>query len=66
MVLLNAVEFDHADIYRDLDHVKGAFRKLVALLPPGAPLVACGDFPHVRDVVAGAKARVVTFGEGAE
>jgi len=42
-VLLNAIEFDHADIYRDLDHVKSAFRKLLALLAPGAPLVACAD-----------------------
>ena len=25
-LLLNAIEFDHADIYRDLDHVKSAFR----------------------------------------
>ena len=62
MVLLTAVEFDHADIYRDLDHVKGAFRQLVGLLPPGAPLVACGDFPHVLDVVTGAAARIVRFG----
>src|SRR5216683_7233104 len=31
-VLLNAVEFDHADIYRDLNHVKEAFRGLVGLL----------------------------------
>jgi UDP-N-acetylmuramate: L-alanyl-gamma-D-glutamyl-meso-diaminopimelate ligase len=65
MVLLNAVEFDHADIYRDLEHVKSAFRKLLAILPPDAPLVACGDFPHVRDVVAGARARVRYFGVGA-
>ena len=66
VVLLNAVEFDHADIYRDLDHVKSAFRKLVALLGPGAPLVACGDFPHLRDVVAGTRARVRWFGLGAD
>jgi UDP-N-acetylmuramate: L-alanyl-gamma-D-glutamyl-meso-diaminopimelate ligase len=64
IVLLNAVEFDHADIYRDLEHVKGAFRKLVALVGPGVPLVACGDFPHLLDVVAGARARVVGFGLG--
>ncbi|MBI3785488.1 MAG: UDP-N-acetylmuramate:L-alanyl-gamma-D-glutamyl-meso-diaminopimelate ligase [Deltaproteobacteria bacterium] len=50
-VLLTAVEFDHADIYRDLDHVKEAFRKLVALLPAGAPLVVAADFAHARDVV---------------
>src|SRR5215510_4052227 len=38
-VLLNAVEFDHADIYRDLEHVKAAFRSLIAILPSTAPLV---------------------------
>ncbi len=26
-VILTSVEFDHADIYRDLDHVKSAFRQ---------------------------------------
>ena len=32
-LLLNAIEFDHADIYRDLDHVKSAFRTLLERLP---------------------------------
>src|SRR5262249_59291825 len=53
-VLLTAVEFDHADIYRDLDAVKAAFRCLVALLPAGAPLVVAQDFPHAVEVAAGA------------
>jgi UDP-N-acetylmuramate: L-alanyl-gamma-D-glutamyl-meso-diaminopimelate ligase len=63
MLLLNAIEFDHADIYRDLDHVKSAFRKLLGILPANAPLVACGDFPHVRDVV-GTRPAVRWFGLG--
>ena len=62
MVLLNAVEFDHADIYKDLDHVKSSFRVLLDLLPAGAPLVACGDFPHLLDVVQGTRASVQRFG----
>ncbi len=49
-VLLNAVEFDHADIYRDLDHVKSAFRSLVAILPDDAPAVVAADFPHAVEV----------------
>jgi UDP-N-acetylmuramate: L-alanyl-gamma-D-glutamyl-meso-diaminopimelate ligase len=64
MLLLTAVEFDHADIYRDLDAVKGAFRKLIALLRPGAPVAVCGDFPHALDVVAGCAAAVERFGLG--
>ena len=62
MVLLNAVEFDHADIYKDLDHVKSSFRVLLDLLPAGAPLVACGDFPHLLDVIQGTRASVQRFG----
>src|SRR2546427_977726 len=57
-VLLTAVEFDHADIYRDLDHVKSAFRKLLGILRPDAALVACGDFPHLLDVVGSRGARL--------
>jgi UDP-N-acetylmuramate: L-alanyl-gamma-D-glutamyl-meso-diaminopimelate ligase len=65
MLLLTAVEFDHADIYRDLAHVKEAFRRVVGLLPPGAPLVACGDHPHLLDVLGGTRARVLRYGTGA-
>lgn len=62
-VLLTAVEFDHADIYRDLEAVKAAFRALVALLPAGAPLVVAHDFPHAVDVAASAtQAHVMSFG----
>jgi len=60
-LLLTAVEFDHADIYRDLDDVKGAFRRLVELLPPDAPLVVAADFPHAREVTRSRDA-CLTFG----
>lgn len=61
-VLLTAVEFDHADIYRDLEQVKDAFRTLVELLPSHGNLVVCRDFPHAMDVCRG-RSRLVTFGE---
>jgi UDP-N-acetylmuramate: L-alanyl-gamma-D-glutamyl-meso-diaminopimelate ligase len=64
LLLLTAVEFDHADIYRDLDHVKAAFRQLVAGLALATPVIACGDFPHVLDVLQGSSARVTRFGLG--
>jgi UDP-N-acetylmuramate: L-alanyl-gamma-D-glutamyl-meso-diaminopimelate ligase len=60
-LLLTAVEFDHADIYRDLTHVKDAFRQLVAILPAAAPLVVSADFPHALDVTAGCGTRI-SFG----
>jgi UDP-N-acetylmuramate: L-alanyl-gamma-D-glutamyl-meso-diaminopimelate ligase len=66
-VLLTAVEFDHADIYRDLEHVKEAFRQLVAILPASAPLLVASDFPEAVSV-ASAHPGIATFGmeRGAE
>jgi UDP-N-acetylmuramate: L-alanyl-gamma-D-glutamyl-meso-diaminopimelate ligase len=38
--VLTSVEFDHADIYKDLDAVKTAFKRLVNLVPCGGRIVA--------------------------
>jgi UDP-N-acetylmuramate: L-alanyl-gamma-D-glutamyl-meso-diaminopimelate ligase len=64
-VVLTAVEFDHADIYRDLAHVKQSFARLLEILPATAPLLVCGDFPEAIDVVRSSGRAFVTFGEGA-
>ena len=65
-VILTAIEFDHADIYRDLDHVKDAFRQLVQLLPPDAPLIVASEFPHAIEVARGGPALPVFVGDGPE
>jgi UDP-N-acetylmuramate: L-alanyl-gamma-D-glutamyl-meso-diaminopimelate ligase len=49
--ILTSVEFDHADIYRDLDHVQEAFRRFARILPPDGYLAAGIDFPHVVDLL---------------
>src|SRR5207244_2980101 len=64
-LLLTAVEFDHADIFRDLDHVKEAFRQLIGILPASAPLVVAADFPHAGEVTADRVDRI-TFGLGGD
>jgi len=61
-VLLNAVEFDHADIYRDLEHVKEAFTRLLAIVPAGVPILVCSDFPAALDVAQAAQKPFATFG----
>lgn len=50
--VLTSLEFDHADIYRDLAHVREAFVRFVQLLPAQGCLVACHDAPQVRDLLA--------------
>ncbi|HVM62270.1 MAG TPA: Mur ligase domain-containing protein [Verrucomicrobiae bacterium] len=60
-VILNNIEFDHADIFRDLADVKRAFRQLVAIVPRCGLIVANGDDANVRDVLANAPCRVRFF-----
>ncbi len=63
-LILANVEFDHADIYRDLAHVKSAFEKLVALLPGDGLCIARYDDANVMEVVQGALCPIQTFGVG--
>ncbi len=60
--IITAVEFDHADIYRDLEHVKSSFRALVAQMDSSRVLAVCADFPEAVEVSAGARATTLTFG----
>ncbi|MGH9751175.1 MAG: UDP-N-acetylmuramate:L-alanyl-gamma-D-glutamyl-meso-diaminopimelate ligase [Blastocatellia bacterium] len=52
LVILNNIEYDHADIYPDLDAVKKAFRLLVNLIPSSGRLVVGWDSPVAREIVA--------------
>ena len=60
-VILNNIEFDHADIFPDLGAVKRAFRQLVAVVPRRGLIIANGEDGHVREVVAGCQSRVRYF-----
>jgi UDP-N-acetylmuramate: L-alanyl-gamma-D-glutamyl-meso-diaminopimelate ligase len=52
IAIVNNIEFDHADIYKDLDAVKLAFRRLMNLVPGNGKLIVGWDSPPVREVVA--------------
>lgn len=61
-VLLTSIEFDHADIYRDLGHVIESFRKLIELIPPDGLLIANGDDPVIEREVRKARCPVEWYG----
>ncbi|RPI79198.1 MAG: UDP-N-acetylmuramate:L-alanyl-gamma-D-glutamyl-meso-diaminopimelate ligase [Desulfobacteraceae bacterium] len=62
IVILTSIEFDHADIYRDLEHVLTSFRKLIALIPENGLLIANGDSPLVMAEAQKAKCPVISYG----
>jgi UDP-N-acetylmuramate: L-alanyl-gamma-D-glutamyl-meso-diaminopimelate ligase len=61
-VVLTSVEFDHADIYKDLDSVKTAFKRLVNLVPQRGRIIAWDGAPEVNECVARAFCPVERYG----
>jgi UDP-N-acetylmuramate: L-alanyl-gamma-D-glutamyl-meso-diaminopimelate ligase len=60
--LLNNIEFDHADIYANLDAIIEAFRHGVQQVAPEDVIVANGDDANVIALRSDARARWFTFG----
>jgi len=60
--LLTSVEFDHAEMFKDLEAVKKAFAAFLALVPEDGTLVYCADDEGARSLAAGCRARRVDYG----
>ncbi len=60
--VLTGIEFDHADIFRDIDHVKSVFSGMLSRLKPSAGLVAYDQDDNVRQLVHHAGCQVLPYG----
>ncbi len=65
-LILTHVEFDHADIYADLEAVKTAFKRLVNLVPRRGLLVAYDGSANVTECISRAFCHVERYGFTAE
>jgi len=61
-VLLTGVEFDHADIYKDLADIKKTFSQFIKQIPSQGCLVAYADNLVVRELLSSCSAPVLTYG----
>ena len=60
--ILTHVEFDHADIYADLDAVKTAFKRFINLIPRSGRVIAFDGSANVSECVSKAFCRVERYG----
>lgn len=60
--VLTSVEFDHADIFNDLDHVRQAFANFIAAIPPQSPLMAYDNDRNIDGLVTAKKNQVFRYG----
>jgi UDP-N-acetylmuramate: L-alanyl-gamma-D-glutamyl-meso-diaminopimelate ligase len=61
-VILTSVEFDHADVFPDLDAVKTAFKRLVNLVPRKGKIIAYDDDANLKECLAKAFTPVERYG----
>ncbi|MCU0636738.1 MAG: Mur ligase family protein [Gemmatimonadaceae bacterium] len=60
--MLTSVEFDHADIYRDLPHYESAYERLGSVLPAHGTLVVSASYPRAVAIArSSTRAHVVTY-----
>lgn len=62
IAVVNNIEFDHADIFDDLNAVKKSFRLFIRLVPRNGVVLANGDDPNVLEILKDACSPVETFG----
>ena len=51
-LVVTSIEFDHADIYPDVDSIKSEFSRLVLGMPPHGRVILCDENPSMRDLAA--------------
>ena len=61
---INNIEYDHADIYPDIEAIEHVFRRLVQLIPEEGSLWVNGDDPRAVAIASHCAANVSTFGLG--
>ncbi len=62
LLVVNNVEFDHADIFPDLDAIKTSFRRLVNIVPQNGMIVLNGDDKNCVEVTRDSLAPMVEVG----
>jgi UDP-N-acetylmuramate: L-alanyl-gamma-D-glutamyl-meso-diaminopimelate ligase len=64
--VINAIEYDHADIYPNVESIISVFREMVRKIPTSGAVLCCIDYPHVKNLVDELRgkvaSRIVTFG----
>jgi UDP-N-acetylmuramate: L-alanyl-gamma-D-glutamyl-meso-diaminopimelate ligase len=64
--VLTSIEFDHADIFNDLEHVKSAFGLFLERMRPGSILLAYDDDANIDALLPRAACRVERYGRSSQ
>ena len=62
LLIVNNIEFDHADIFKNLDEIKLSFRRLLNIVPQNGMVLLNGDDPNCVEVAKDCLAQMIEIG----
>jgi len=62
LLIVNNIEFDHADIFNDLDEIKLSFRRLLNIVPQNGMVLVNGDDPSCVELARDCLAQMIEVG----
>src|SRR5881296_1629892 len=62
LVIVNNIEFDHADIFKDLDEIKLSFRRLLNIVPQNGMVLLNGDDHNCVEVARDCLGQMIEVG----
>jgi UDP-N-acetylmuramate: L-alanyl-gamma-D-glutamyl-meso-diaminopimelate ligase len=62
LLIVNNIEFDHADIFKNLDEIKLSFRRLLNIVPQNGMVLLNGDDPNCVEVAKDCLAQMIEVG----
>jgi len=66
IAVITNIDREHMEAYRDFDDLKNAFVEFANRVPPAGAVVLCLDDPHLRELRASIRSRIVTYGFSAD
>jgi UDP-N-acetylmuramate: L-alanyl-gamma-D-glutamyl-meso-diaminopimelate ligase len=65
--MITSIEFDHADIYRDMDHYESAYARFAETIPADGALIVCSTYPNAERIAREhSAAPVITYAGASE
>ena len=66
ITIMTGIEFDHADIFTDIDHIKNVFSTFVKKIEKDSHFIAYDDNDNLKEVLTSCVASIETYGEQAQ
>ncbi|HUV46889.1 MAG TPA: UDP-N-acetylmuramate--L-alanine ligase [Candidatus Bathyarchaeia archaeon] len=62
IIAISNLEYDHPDVYQDIDHTLNVFKTFVEKTPDNGLVTACIDNPNIKKLIQLTERKIVTYG----